>query len=123
MNNDIVFTYNWNNKLDNKAFTTLRLKNNNKYRYERTYNIILIEKFWPEKRVNKGEAIIVDMRHFKIEKINQFIAYIDTGYSSEECKKMIRTMYKNKNIDWDRQLLSLILLKKTQNQCPNPIHT
>ena len=45
----------------------------------------------------------------KLHQINEYIARIDTGYSADECQNIIRTMYKNKRIDWNTQDLALCL--------------
>jgi hypothetical protein len=37
------------------------------------------------------------------------MTYLDTGYSVEEMVKLIKTMYKNKNIDWTIQRLDFCL--------------
>lgn len=58
------------------------------------------------------QAEIIDKKNFKIDKINNFISYIDTGYSPEETKKILYKMYKNKCIDWKTQLLTFYLLKR-----------
>jgi hypothetical protein len=44
-------------------------------------------------------------------KINDYIALLDTGYPAAECQDLIRKMYKNKNINWDTQLIDFILLR------------
>jgi hypothetical protein len=106
--NRICFTYNWNNKLSGKIFTTIRLKNP-KHQINETYEIFL----------KKGtgfvflcHATIMDIRHIKLSEINEFIAGLDTGYSAQECQDLIRTMYKSLKPDWDTQVLSFILLRK-----------
>jgi len=105
----INFNTNLNNKLAGKYFTTIRLKNTHKFHYEETYKIYL----------KKGKeskflflATLIDMREIKLNDINEFIAGLDTGYSSYECRNMIKTMYKKYDINWDVQLLSFILFKK-----------
>ena len=99
----IPFSYNWNNKLDCKAFTTLRL--NNSYEVGDEVEIFL-------KSQTKGIGIIVGKKVLKLKDINEFIARIDTGYSAEECKKLIQTMYKKSVIDWENKLLYLYLIVK-----------
>ncbi len=41
--NKIKFSFNWNNKLENKAFTTIRIHNPNKYKTGNMYEIELNE--------------------------------------------------------------------------------
>lgn len=100
--NVIGFSYNWNNKLDCKAFTTLRLHNPKKYEIGCDYEIKLNDE-------SLGTATIVSIKSFKIDKLNEFITYLDTAYSPRKCEELIRRMYKNKNINWETQLLDFIL--------------
>lgn len=104
----IPFSQNWNGKLDCDFFTTLRLANNNKYRVGDAYEITL-------KGIVFCHAKIVEVRYIVIEQVNDWIARLDTGYDAEACKTLIKTMYKNKQIDWRSQRLAYIMLEK-----PNP---
>lgn len=90
-NNKIRFSFNWNNKLDNKAFTTIRLHNPAKYVPGNIYEIELNETL-------KGTAVLKDLRTFGIDKLNDFVCYLDTGYSREETINMLQRMYKNMNL-------------------------
>ena len=60
-------------------------------------------------------ADIIAIKHFFLKDINDYVAALDTGYSAEECRKMIQTMYKASNIDWNTRLLSLVLFRKNKN--------
>jgi uncharacterized protein YqfB (UPF0267 family) len=109
MNSDIRFSYNWNNKLAGKAFTTMRLRNDSRFRTGDLYEIWL--------RMGKQDkllcyATIIDIKHFRLDDLSEWMAYLDTGYSMTECKEIIRKMYKNKVKDWSTQQMSFILLKK-----------
>jgi len=88
---EIKFSYNWNNKLENKAFTTIRIHNPNKYVLGRVYKICLDEKI-------KGLAILQNKRILNIDQLNDFICYLDTGYNTTEAKKIFQRMYKNINL-------------------------
>ena len=102
--NTIKFSYNWNRKLGNIAFTTFRMHNEGKYKVGERYKIEC-------KGVVPFNAIILDIRKLKLEQINEFIARIDTGYSLEEFKTIVRRMYKEKA---DTGLFDFILLLKQQ---------
>lgn len=99
----IAFSYNWNNKLDCKYFTTLRLRNS-KYKVGLKYEIL-------EKGVKKKTVECMAIREITMSQISPFIAGVDTGYSVEETKNLLKRMYINSKINWDNQLLQLILLK------------
>jgi hypothetical protein len=107
MRNELNFNYNWNNKLSGTFFTTLRMKDDNRFRIGETHTILLNKK-------PIFTADIVAIRSFLLKDINEFVAGLDTGYNAEECRKMIRTMYKNQNIDWDKRYMSLILFRKNK---------
>lgn len=107
---DLKFEYNWNGKLNNNCFTTIRLHNPNKYAIGAKLNILLENK-------PKGTATILEVKPFHLEKLNEFTARIDTGYPKEQCKDMIKKMYKNKPlINWDKQLFDLVLLQYDRPQ-------
>ena len=111
MNSFLDFKYNWNNKLDCPYFTTLRLSD----RFN-MFEIIDV--------THKGEALckvrVIAKRSVMLHQINDFIAYIDTGYGVQECKDMIRMMYKYKNIDWTVKPLWFYLLEKQAEPDPQP---
>jgi len=100
---NLDFTYNWNNKLDCNAFSTLRIRNDKKYFVGARKNVRL-------KETKKGIADIVAVSYFTLDKINESIARLDTGYSVEQCREIIKTMYKNKPIDWSTQQLVFCIL-------------
>lgn len=102
MQNKINFNYNWNNKLQCKIFTTIRLENPKKYIINEKYEIFLKEK-------SLGIAQIVDIKNMFLKDINEYIAGIDTGYNAEECKNIILKMYPN--YDFEKGKISFILLK------------
>lgn len=98
----IKFSYNWNNKLDCSAFTTIRLHQPKKYIVGQDYEIYLKAPFCIAK--------IVAIKQFKISQMNEFMAMIDTGYSVQETIEIIKKMYPN--IDYENQLFDFILLQK-----------
>jgi hypothetical protein len=99
----LSFSYNWNNKLANRAFTTLRLHNNTKYEIGNLFHITL-------KGKELGIAELREKRTIRLDQLNPFITFLDTGYGVDHTKNMIKTMYKNQTIDWSKQLLDFCLL-------------
>lgn len=99
----INFSTNWNKKLDCSAFTTIRLRNDNKYKAKEHYELNLNKKFI-------GTGFCIDIKHFWLKDINDFIAYLDTGYDKEEFKEILKKMYPK--VDFTKTQLSIILLKK-----------
>lgn len=114
MANIINFSHNWNAKLFGRCFTTIRLANNYKYQVGTCYQIQLNGK-------DIGLGNIIDIKIFKLEQLNTFMAAIDTGYNLPTCKEIILTVYKNKNIDWSTQLLMYILIEQPdKDRMPAP---
>lgn len=102
---NIPFSYNWNNKLDCGAFTTIRLYNPNKHFVGNHVRPSL-------KGADKGAAVIMAVKTFYLHQLNPFISYLDTGYSVEECTRIIRTMYPA--VDFAQKKLALILIVKNK---------
>lgn len=98
----INFSTNWNNKLDCKCFTTLRLLNPKKYQLNKQYLINL-----KKNPIKKAEIIGIKTIFFK--DINEYIAHLDTGYSLEETKNILLKMYPK--IKTHTQPFYFILLK------------
>jgi hypothetical protein len=107
----LQFNYNWNNKLDCIAFTSIRLRNDKKYQVGKSFYVNLN---LGKQNILKGSATLIDIKHLRLSQINNYIAYLDTGYPPDKCKQVIQTMYKNANptINWDTQELSLLLFVK-----------
>lgn len=99
----ISFSFNLNNKLDCKPFTTIRLLQPDKYRTGETYQITL-------KLKEVFQAKIIEIKPFFLKDLNEFIAHLDTGYNKEECTEILKKMYPN--VNFQHKQLSLILLKK-----------
>lgn len=99
------FNYNWNTKLRCRNFTTIRLRNDAKYFKGARFSITL-------QNYQKGMAKVIDVKFMTLDKVNEWIARLDTGYSAKECREMIKTMYKNAPlIDWKTQELVYVLLE------------
>jgi len=77
-----------------QAFTSIRLSNDKKYIVGETYQVYEKKtKTW----IHRGAAILKSKKSFHADKINDFIAYLDTGYSAAETIKILRRMYKQEN--------------------------
>jgi len=91
--NIIKFSTNCNNKLNCKAFTSIRIHNDSKYIAGQNYDVELHH--GKTSYDEMGRVRLVEKKVFKLKDLNEFMAYIDTGYSREACRKVIDTMYKN----------------------------
>jgi hypothetical protein len=83
----VKFSFNWNNKLNNHAFTTLRLHNPGKYLPGQRYQIEL-------KGQPTGTAVLFEKRTVKMQDLNNFVCYLDTGYNRTETIGIFKRMYK-----------------------------
>jgi hypothetical protein len=111
----LAFSNNWNNKLANKAFTTLRLHNDIKYEIGKFFSITL-------KNRTLGTAELIDKKTIRLDQLNPFITMLDTGYDVQATTNIIKNMYKNSNppINWDKQLLDFcLLLYQTERNTKN----
>jgi hypothetical protein len=102
---DMPFSYNWNNKLNCNAFTTIRILNVEKHSAGNEVNITL-----KGNHIAKGR--IEAVTPFFLDQMSPFVAYLDTGYSVDECKSLIRKMYPK--IDFNVKRLCLILIVKNK---------
>ena len=100
MDKKLNFSYNWNNKLNCKVFTSLRMTN----RFDIGDRVEISLKDKP-----LGVGIVKGKKSFLIDGINDFIAYIDTGYNRDECIKMLKRM--NKISDWSKKKIHFYLIK------------
>ena len=108
MNRPIInFSWNWNGKLFCKCFTTIRIRNDYKYQVGNEFDIQLHGK-------DLGPGVIRSITHFTLDKLTANMSYLDTGYSINKCKQTILTMYKNKNLDWNSQQFSFILIEQVE---------
>lgn len=98
----LFFSYNWNNKLSCTAFTTFRPHNPRKYVAGKLLSILLQGKHLKDVEVKQVKTL-------KLPQVNEFIARLDTGYNVEQFTEMVKTMYKNKGIDFENADWDLIL--------------
>lgn len=104
--NKISFSTNWNNKLDNKVFTTIRPYNPKNFIINQVFEI------YHNKNL-KGKAEIIKLDHFNLEVIPEGYCYLDTGYSKKETVEIINKMYSGKVY-----IVSLIFLKYIKEEHP-----
>lgn len=98
----VVFSSNYNSKLDCAGWSTIRLRNDKKWHLNNDYAIIL-------KEIPIYVAKLVSIKHFLLELLTPAMSYLDCGYSPKETQELIRTMYKKYNIDWSKQDLSFLV--------------
>lgn len=104
--NILNFSTNWNNKLNCDYFTTIRLHNKNRF----TGMDVMIQL----KKECHSTGTIVKIENCMLSQIGDRTSYLDVGYNADGFKTIIQTMYKNKNIDWDKQILDVLIIKRTK---------
>jgi hypothetical protein len=80
----IEFSYNWNNKLHCKCFTTLRLSG----RFEVGD---MVDTYLKNKRM--GLTTVVVKKEITFDKITDGLAYLDIGANAKECQAVLQKMY------------------------------
>lgn len=105
MEERLEFEKNFNNKLNCDCFTTIRLHHPVKNAIGAIKQIYL-------KGVWKGNAKIMNASTITLGQINRTMSKLDTGLLPEECRRLIRNLYKNRpGINWETQPLDYILLE------------
>jgi hypothetical protein len=100
----LKFTQNWNNKLNTENFTTIRIAQD-KYYIDCQFDIILQDQYLKTVK-------IIDIKQFKIDKLNDFTAYIDSGMNRTNLYQLLAQFYPKQNInkmDWYLILLQTII--------------
>lgn len=95
----IKFSTTWNNKLNCRAFSTIR-RATVKYQVGNQYTVLLRDEqkgsvFAADgkKYIDFGVATIVNISVFNLKQLTNGMAYIDTGYSCDEVIKILNAMY------------------------------
>lgn len=103
------FSKNWNNKLDNDCFTTLRPYDPTRYEEGEVIQIQLKEN---DSFINYCQAALVGIKVFVLQNLQPSDAYLDTGQDKEETIRIIEEAYKerlkNPRTDW----FCLLILKR-----------
>ncbi|TRX37878.1 hypothetical protein FNW52_02975 [Flavobacterium sp. ZT3R18] len=101
----LEFSTNWNNKLDCKCFTAIRIYNPQKHFKGNKFHIFLQKKY-------KAKAEILSVGVIKIDSLTDYICYLDTGYSRAETIEILKKIYPR--IDFKNTHLTVLLLKKIE---------
>lgn len=107
--NRLNFSHNWNSKLDCDCFSTIRLYNAAVHFIGREVKIY--DNSTTPARF-KGYGVYMVCEPFKLSQLKPAAAMLDTGYSLDETRNIIRTMYKNKVKDIETESLVYIVVKK-----------
>ena len=87
---NLKFSYNWNNKLNCKAWTTLR-KRTDKYKVGELYDVYLKNQYM-------GKAELISITKTSSPKLNAYVCYLDTGYGVAQTQQILKRMYKRDDV-------------------------
>lgn len=98
------FDRNYNNKLRCKVFTSLRLPDD-KYKRGARFEISLGG--YP-----KGTAKVIGLSYVTCDKLSEWIAKLDTGFTVKETIQLLKSLYKDRPcMDWKTGQLVYLLLE------------
>lgn len=107
MKDILQFSKNWNNKLHNDYFTTLR--RSGRHQVGQQKDIYLNEKYM-------GRGTIVDKKNLKLGQLNEWICRLDTGESVEATKAILRNMYRDDRIDDNSPFYLYLVCRETEEE-------
>jgi hypothetical protein len=99
----LEFSTNWNNKLDCKCFTTIRIYNLSKHFRGNQFEIFLQKKF-------KTKPQVLGTILTKLDELSDYVCYLDTGYNREQTTAILKKMYPH--IDFKKQKICIVLLER-----------
>lgn len=101
----LIFSTNWNNKLDCKCFTTIRLYSQSKHFRGNQFEVFLQKKF-------RSKAIVLGTVLIKLDELTDYVCYLDTGYNKMETVAILKKMYPH--IDFKKQKICILLLQRIE---------
>jgi len=91
----VKFSENWNNKLNNHSFSTIRLENHGKYIKNHVYIIVVFD-VKSKNFIEVGKAQLVASSSFTLGMLSDTMAFIDANMSAVKLKTMLSRMYSKK---------------------------
>lgn len=89
----INFSKNWNNKLFCESFSTIRLRDDERFVPGKLFEAVLMD---GDKEVFSKKVKLYCINITKLDKLTEGMALIDTGMSKEKTIGMFNNMYKHK---------------------------
>ncbi|MBK0383551.1 hypothetical protein I5M32_11340 [Pedobacter sp. SD-b] len=117
MNKKLRFAINWNMKLTNNVWPTIRLKDENKYRLNQNYDVVLEDNLHHNVY---GDANCVFIKHYNFNDLPEPLLLLDMALNKPEALKMLKHLYADKieqGLNIETALFSFMLFKwKPQQQ-------
>ena len=107
---ELNFSHNWNNKLDCNSFSTVRIRNDNKYQLLDLFRVFLKREVYPQ-NVDFAIARLQSITHFYLHKVTPGITFIDANLPVIDFIQLITKMYKNKGINFHKQQMSFLVFQ------------
>ena len=106
---EIKFCKNWNNKLNNEYFTTIRYLTSSKYFYYQNNEGNIFDVILKGNKVSTARLIGVSQKDLA-EILTSGINYTDAALGADDFYEMMKRMYRNKDLwnDYDTEMIVLI---------------
>ena len=91
----VKFSENWNGKLNNHSFSTIRLENHTKYKKNNIYVIVLFD-VKSKNFIEIGKAKLTASSSFTLGMLSDTMSYIDANMTATNLKVMLTRMYSKK---------------------------
>lgn len=105
MDERMEFGENYNNKLNCKCFTTIRL-------HAPIQNAVGSVKQIYLKGVWKGNAKVIGATSIRLDQINPTMAKLDAAMLPDDLRRLLKACYKNRpGINWETQLMDYMVLE------------
>lgn len=110
---DLNFSYNWNGKLDNDFFTTIRISD---------YYNVNDEVFLLLKKTAFDTGKVMLKIETKIDKLTDLVSYLDTGYDRNTTIQLLKKMYSGIT-DWTNQKIFIYGISRKYSEKSDSIAT
>ncbi len=113
---EIKFCKNWNNKLNNKYFTTIRYLTSSKYFYYQNNEGNIFDVILKGNKVSTARLVDVSQKDLA-DILTSGINYTDAALDADDFYEMMKRMYHNKDLwdDWETKMIVLIFKNKDKN--------
>lgn len=91
----VKFSKNWNNKLFQDCFPTIRMENRNYYVKGKIYTIMLLHKE-SGNYVEVGKAQLVASSSFVLDQLSDSMSFLDANMDRSSMQSMLKNMYRKK---------------------------
>lgn len=110
----IHFSYNWNNKLNCKSFSAVRLWYPEKYELLDLFEVSVKESA-KQPKVIKGIARLQVINKFLLHKVTPGISFLDANLTVIDFQQLVKTMYKNKGINFKEHQMCFLVFQYLKN--------